>query len=183
MDDLALVHDFIELLALKFGDFELASGEKAPFYFDMKRALQHEKVIAPLARLLHHEMKPLAPVEAVAGVALGGCHLASIVAMQGASLNLPVNVVYVRKDAKGHGTNRLIEGPTVGMEEHIVLFEDVLTTGASVLAAARALRDAGYDVRGVVTVLDRREKRTATIGEYPLRSLFSLDDFEELRAQ
>ena len=66
-----------------------------------------------------------------------------------------VKAFFVRKDAKAHGLQRRIEGPPLAQEDRCVVVEDVVTTGGSTLAAIAALHDAGQEICGVVSVLDR----------------------------
>jgi len=185
------VLDLLKLYSVKVAapgeEFTLASGGKSRFYVDVKKAALHADVHLPLATLLYDELeyraiRTFGPVEAVAGVALGGCHLASIVAMYAILKGrTKLHVAYVRQEAKDHGTKNLVERPLITPDQHIVLLEDVVTTGGSSLKAIRQLRENGYDVRGTIAVIDRRpvNERVATIDGLPFRSLYTLDEFEE----
>ena len=159
--------------------FKLASGGKSKLYLDAKRTVLHRKVHQPLAALLLHEIRALGHVDAVAGVVLGGCHLASLAAtssaVRGESL---YNVVFVRKTPKDHGTGHVVEHAWSRFGEWVVLLEDVLSTGATAKHALKALRDEGFDVRGVIALLDRRPlgTRTDAIEGVPLRSVYRLED-------
>jgi orotate phosphoribosyltransferase len=162
--------------------FKLASGAESDIYVDVKKTALKGNVHAPLASLLHQELTSGAysALEAVAGVALGGCHLASIVGLyarvRGGSGML--NVVHVRKQAKDHGTTRLVEGPGPRLNERVVLLEDVVTTGGSSLEACASLQAVGYDVLGIVAVVDRRldGQRAHMLGNYKFSSLFTLNE-------
>lgn len=163
--------------------FTLASGEKSRFYINVKNTALAGRVHESLAYLLYDELAHgyYGALQAVAGVALGGCHLASIVGLY-ASLKggTQLDVVYVRKAAKDHGTKSLVEGPAHEGPVSIVLLEDVITTGGSSMEAAQHLREAGYDVRGVLAVVDRRVERLPTLRDgLAVRSLFTLDDFAD----
>jgi orotate phosphoribosyltransferase len=67
----------------------------------------------------------------------------------------PVKAFFVRRDAKAHGLQRRIEGPPLTAADRCVVVEDVVTTGGSTLAAIEALREAGHEICGVISVLDR----------------------------
>ena len=165
--------------------FKLASGGKSKLYIDAKRTVLHRQIHKPLAALLHNEIRALGHVDAVAGVVLGGCHLASIVATYAAIHDQPLyNVVYVRKTPKDHGTARVVEQAWGRFGEWVVLLEDVLSTGATSKHAVAALREEGLRVCGVVTLLDRRspDARTTSIEEVPLRSVYRLEDLELSKA-
>ncbi len=163
--------------------FKLASGELSRFYIDVKRtALDHQAHLS-LACLLYLGSKLQFPgTAAVAGVALGGCHLASITAVYAELVeNDKLDVVYVRKQAKDHGTKNLVECSGASKPGKIVLLEDVVTTGGSSMEAAKHLREAGYDVRGVFAVVDRRTERQPTLPDgTQVRSIYTLDDFADL---
>jgi orotate phosphoribosyltransferase len=164
--------------------FKLASGGTSRFYIDVKKAALHREVHLSLATLLHDEIDQgtFGTVEAVAGVALGGCHLASIVGLYATMKGkLLLHVIHVRKEAKEHGTKNLVENPIMIPDQPVVLLEDVVTTGGSSVAAIRNLREVGYKVVGTVAVIDRRplEKRTRTLEGAAFRSLFTLDDFQQ----
>jgi orotate phosphoribosyltransferase len=85
----------------------------------------------------------------------------------------------VRKEAKGHGLQRRIEGPLLDAEDRCVVVEDVVTTGGSTLLALDALREAGHEVVGVVSVLDRLAGGGSRIEEAagaPYVALATIDD-------
>lgn len=157
-------------------EFTLASGGKSRLYVDGKRTYLHRDMHRPLAAILYDAVKQLGHADAVAGVALGGCHLASIVAAHGGGGNY--NVAYVRKAPKDHGTKNLVEHSWCRFGEWVVLIEDVISTGKTVEHAIAALRADGFVVMGVVTMLDRRpaSDRESEIDRVPLRHLFCLED-------
>ena len=162
--------------------FKLASGGKSKLYVDAKRTVLHRQIHQPLAMLLYSEIRELGHVDAVAGVVLGGCHLASIVATYAAVRGEPLyHVVYVRKTPKDHGTGHVVEQAwTPRLGEWVVLLEDVISTGATSRHAVGALREEGFQVAGVVALLDRRapSARADNIEGAPLRSVFRLEDLE-----
>ena len=84
----------------------------------------------------------------------------------------------VRKEPKGHGTQAWIEGPEFKKGTKVTVLEDVVTSGGSAIKAAEKLRDAGYIVEKVVTIVDRQEGGEDAIkaAKLELKSLFLLDD-------
>lgn len=161
-------------------EFTLASGQKSRVYVDVRKTAMSGMAHGDLGCLLYNELSEghFGAVSSVAGVVLGGCHLASIAAAYGFYRGgaISLNVVYVRKEPKSHGTQNLIEGPPHLPNEPIVLLEDVVTTGGSSLQAMQELQKAGYAVRGTVAVIDRRVDRSPTLGGFPFRSLFTIED-------
>jgi|SRR5580692_8033164 orotate phosphoribosyltransferase len=159
-------------------EFDLASGGKSRLYVDAKRTYLHRDMHRPLAAILRDAVRRLGHADVVAGVALGGCHLASIVAAHDDGGDY--NVAYVRKAPKDHGTKNLVEHAWCRFGEWVVLLEDVVSTGKTTAQAIAALRADGFVPRGVVTMLDRRPAgaRTDEIGGVPLHHVFCLEDLE-----
>lgn len=141
--------------------FTLASGKKSTTYLDVRKTALSPEGHMLLGSMLFAAIQKLGGAEAVAGVALGGCPLASAVSMFSAFNGSfggpkPLPAIYVRKEAKDHGSKNLVEGPfEAGMQ--VALLEDVVTTGGSSMQAVQTLRAAGLTVVGVVAVVDREE--------------------------
>lgn len=158
--------------------FVLKSGKESLVYIDVRRAALDPHGLRVLSSRLFWIMSGSGHgiPSKVAGVALGGCPLATGVSLaaltaseqrgpDGALVHdcLPVpGTLYVRPEPKAHGTGKLIEG-VFEPGESVVLVEDVTTTGGSSLRALQALREAGLVPQGVVTVLDREEGARAAI--------------------
>ena len=115
----------------------------------------------------------------VAGLTLGADPLVSGVAVVAGLDKRLMNALIVRKEAKGHGTQAWIEGPLPLKGHCITVLEDVVTTGGSSLKAVEKIRDAGYHVDRVVTIVDRQEGGVKYMKEngIELVSLFTLEDF------
>lgn len=137
----------------------LTSGRESDFFIDVKQtallaeghALLADALLAGLARLPQ-------PIDCVAGVELGGCPLASAVALRSFDRGAPLDAIYVRKEAKAHGSRRTLEGSShLATGSRVAVLEDVITTGGSTLRAVAQLREGGFEVAGVVAVVDRRE--------------------------
>jgi orotate phosphoribosyltransferase len=158
----------------------LASGRESDFFIDCKQAVLTAEGHVLVGEVMLDAMAPFGACVAVAGVELGGCPLASAVAMTSHARGTPLDAVYVRKDAKDHGSRRLLEGSSrLPAGARLALLEDVVTTGGSTLKAAEKLREAGYEVAGVVALVDRLEGGREAIEASGLKlvALFSRDDF------
>jgi orotate phosphoribosyltransferase len=158
----------------------LASGRESDFFIDCKQAVLSAEGHALVGALMLEALQTWPPCAAVAGVELGGCSLASAVALTSFQRGVPLDAVYVRKDAKDHGSRRQIEGNAhLRAGARIALLEDVITTGGSTLRAAAKLRDAGYDVVGVVVLVDRMEGGREALEQegLPVVSICSRRDF------
>jgi len=165
---------YLKSLSIKRGEeFTLASGQKSNIYIDVKKTMLTSYSMHLLSRMLYSFANAFGHYDMVAGAPLGGSHLATMTAMVASS----VSVILVRKEVKDHGTQQMVELPGEFRGKKVILFEDVVSTGKSVLSAARSLEDVGCVVRGIVAVVDRRNDKTPTLGDYGFRALV---DFEEL---
>lgn len=139
------------------GDFVLASGRKSTYYIDARRTTmsgEGQLLIGQLglATLDQHEWAPLA----VGGLTLGADPVAYAIAHAARRAGRTIDAFTVRKEAKGHGLGRRIEG-NLAAGDPVVVVEDVITTGHSALAAVAQVRQAGGQVLGVLAVVDREE--------------------------
>jgi len=158
----------------------LASGRESDFFIDCKQAVLTAEGHALVGELMFEALDGLPRCEAVAGVELGGCPLASAVSLVSFVRGRPLAALYVRKDAKDHGSRKLVEGDRAlrpGIP--VVILEDVITTGGSTLKAVEKLRAVGVDVVGVVALVDRLEGGAEAIraAGLPLLSICSRRDF------
>jgi orotate phosphoribosyltransferase len=139
------------------GDFTLASGRRSTLYIDARLTTMSPDGLALIGPA------GLAAIEgagwradAVGGLTLGADPVSYAIAYASALAGRPLRAFTVRKEAKQHGTGRLIEGP-YREGDHVVVVEDVITTGGSALRAVEAVRAAGGTVAGVLAVVDREE--------------------------
>jgi orotate phosphoribosyltransferase len=136
--------------ALVIGTVTLTSGAEAEYYVDAKRAILRPEGFAALGELLAAQLSDW-DATAVGGLTMGADPVACAALAGGAR----AKAFFVRKEAKAHGLQRRIEGPLLDPEDRCVVVEDVVTTGSSTLAAIAALKDAGREICGVISVLDR----------------------------
>lgn len=143
----------------------LTSGKESDFFVDCKQTVLLAEGHALVGALMLDAVlaMPSHPV-AVAGVELGGCSLASAVALVSwqrgvkTARGTGLDAIYVRKQAKEHGSQRELEGD-IGLQPNdpVVVLEDAVTTGGSTLRAVERLRGRGLTVAGVVAIVDRLE--------------------------
>ena len=162
--------------AYRHGQFTLASGRTSDHYVNCKPVSLSGEGLALLGALMLEQVEDTAV--AVAGLTLGADPLVSAVAMRAALDGRNLDALIVRKEAKGHGTGAWLEGPLPEPGSRITVLEDVVTTGGSSLKAVNQLREAGYQVDRVVTIVDRQEGglEAMTAAGLELRSLFLLDE-------
>src|SRR5439155_11443704 len=157
--------------ALVIGEVMLTSGRTAQYYIDAKRAILRPRGFTALAELVAEQARERGAT-AVGGLTMGADPVACAALAGGAD----VKAFFVRKDAKAHGLQRRVEGPLLDAEDRCLVVEDVSTSGGSALQAVAALREAGHEVVGVATVLDRlagaRERvEEAGVAFHPLTTI------------
>lgn len=165
--------ELVNQLAVVHGRVTLSSGRLADYYVDLRRATLHHEA-GPLIGILLRQLTADWSFSAAGGLTLGADPVAT--AMMHAP-GPPLDAFVVRKEAKAHGLQRRIEGPDV-TGRRVLVVEDTTTTGASPLAAVQALRDAGADVVGVATIVDRGTGADRVLAEAGLtyRYLLGLAD-------
>ena len=166
--------------AYRKGEYTLSSGRKSEHYINCKPVTLSGEGLSLVCPMFLECIDQDAA--AVGGLTLGADPLVSGIAMA-AWINewKSLNALIVRKEAKGHGTQAWIEGPVLDERSKVTVIEDVITTGGSAIKAALKLRDAGYIVERVVSIVNRQEGTEAddAMGDAGLE-LYSLFSLEEL---
>ena len=170
-------HDeLVELLATRsarLGEFTLASGARSNLYIDARMTAMSPEGLALIGPLGFDEITSAGwTPDSVGGLTLGADPVSYAIAYASALAGKPVRAFTVRKEAKTHGTGKLIEGPFL-QSDRVVVIEDVITTGGSALKAIEAVRNAGAMVIGVLSLVDREEggREHIEAAGYHVRSL------------
>lgn len=177
MYDRQALIDRIRLKALRFGQFTLASGKQASFYLDLKQvtldSLGARLVGEGLLELLNGRWPA-----AVGGMSIGADPIVAAVLTLAGQRNRELAGFLVRKEPKGHGTNRYLEGPVAPGAEAVIL-EDVVTTGGSSQLAIDRATEFGLRVTGVLCIVDRLAGGREAFEARGLRfaSLLTIRDF------
>ena len=167
--------------AYRKGEFKLSSGKTSEHYVNCKPVTLNGRglTLASIMLLEHVEKDSVA----VGGLTLGADPIVSGVAVVAGLDKRLLDGLIVRKEAKGHGTGAWIEGPDLPEGSKITVLEDVITTGGSAIKAVKRLRDAGYKVERVVSIVDRQENEEATtamkLAGLELYSIFTIGDLSE----
>lgn len=143
--------------AVKRGEFTLSSGAKSDFYFDGRQVT----LSRPALRLISEVVTRLVTSPGFGRVnAIGGPATAAIPITAGllsTGLERIEKGFYVRSEPKKHGTGSQIEGPPLGPSDVVLLVDDTLTTGGSLIKAAKAVLETGATIAGVFVLVDREE--------------------------
>lgn len=143
-----LARMLLDLGAVKFGQFTLASGRRSSYYVDIKKASTDVKFL----RALSTEMAGrVGDADRLAGIELGAIPILAAVALESGK-----PFVMVRKERKDHGTAKMIEGELIAGEA-VCFIEDVTTTAGTLIKGIEAVRQAGGKVSRVLVIVDREE--------------------------
>ena len=150
------------------GQFILASGRESTLSIDARLTTMSPDGLALIGPLALAALRQSGwQVDAIGGLTLGADPISYAIAYASASSDAPLRAFTVRKEAKAHGTGRLIEGP-FREGDRVVVVEDVITTGGSALRAVEAIRAGGGSVSGVLALVDREEGGRAALEDVGL---------------
>jgi orotate phosphoribosyltransferase len=160
----------------KGGPFKLASGAMSDYYLDMKPTMFSPDGLSLIAEIIFGMLRDDPNVDSIGGLELGAVPIVSAVSMRSQG-ERPLNGFVVRKDKKGHGTDKKIDG-NFRPNTNVVLLEDVTTRGGSVMQAVGAVRAQGATVKKVISVVDRLEGAAGNLAKegIELASIFTTDD-------
>jgi orotate phosphoribosyltransferase len=180
-DERQTLRELLRARSIRTGEFVLASGAKSSYYIDARLTTMSgsgQLLIGrrALAEIDRHGWSP----DAVGGLTLGADPVAYAIAHAAAAAGRTIDAFTVRKQAKDHGTGRLIEG-NLRQGSRVLVVEDVITSGDSALRAVAAVQEAGARVIGVLSVVDRQEGGRARIeaAGHPVTALFTAAELLE----
>lgn len=158
--------DLLAARSTRKGSFILSSGKPSNVYIDARLTTMSPEGLVLIGALGQAVLgREFGHVDAIGGLTLGADPIAYAIAFHSAASPAPIRAFTVRKEAKVHGTGKLVEGP-LRPGDRVVVIEDVITTGGSALRAVEALRASDTRILGVLALVDREEGgRTALEAE------------------
>ena len=178
-----LVKEFATFLfekkIIRFGDFTLASGNKSPYYIDLRLvpSFPHEyrKMIKGLQNLIAEDIG-FENFHSLVSVPTGGLVVAASLATE-----IVKPLIYVRKQAKEHGTGKSVEGVTC-QDMKLLMIEDVVTSGGSVINAIKSIKEEKMIVTDAYAIVDRMEGATQALRDegVKLHSLLTINDITQV---
>ena len=145
---------------IRFGDFTLASGKKSPYYIDLRLVpsypIYYRKMIKGLQNIIAENVG-LENFHSLVSVPTGGLVVAASLAIE-----IVKPIIYVRKEAKEHGTGKAVEGVTC-QDMKLLMIEDVVTSGGSVINAIKSIKEEKMKVTDAYAVVDRMEGATEAL--------------------
>ncbi len=178
MDEQKLREDLLELIKAKAvirGERKLASGKISNYYIDGKQVTLSAQGLFLTAKVILHMIHGTG-ASAIGGPTLGADPIAAAVSVLSSQSGNPLKAFIVRKETKDHGMQRMIEGPALEPGEKVIMVEDVITTGGSVLKAIREVESLGAKVVKTLCLVDRDEGATETLAPYNYSPIFVLKD-------
>jgi len=162
--------------------FTLASGRKSRYYINCKKTTFMPEAMPLLGGLLFERIKAVERregerIDAVGGLTLGADPIAYAIAYHSALQGMPIQAFSVRKEPKGHGAQKWVEGfDQPGARVSII--EDVVTTGASTLRAIEGALNAGFRIQAVLALVDRQEGGLEELRKkgYMLEAIYTTED-------
>lgn len=176
-DEKGELFDLIKKKGIVLKDVILSSGVPSKYYYDLKPVVLSPRGSNLIGDLLLHEVLKFKGVKSVGGLEVGATLLVPIVTLKSSKLNL-LDAFFVRKNPKRHGLEKEIEGNLI---DPVVVVDDVVTTGKSVLQTLEKIAKEGIEVRGIVCVIDREEgaKELFKKHDIPFVPLFTHSDFKD----
>ncbi len=158
MDYREKLKQLIKQKALKVADkpiFKLSSGKLSTYYLDLRTITLDPEGGYIIGNLIYEMVKDKNP-DAVGGLTLGADPISYAVSVVSYLNKNPIKPFVVRKQPKGHGTGKQIEG-NVKEGDKVFIVEDVVTTAGSSLKAAKIAKEAGLNILGIIAIVDREE--------------------------
>ena len=180
-DDRRRLPEVIRERSLQIGDFTLSSGRKSSYYLDCRTTTLHPLGALLTARLMLKTIRDKGiAASAIGGLTLGADPIAAAVAVVSEIEETPLPAFIVRKEAKGHGAKRQIEGWQGPSGSRVIIVDDVCTSGGSILEACEKVEAVGYEVVATMCVVDREEDGTDKIvARYPFYPIFTVGQLRE----
>lgn len=172
--------EMIRTRSMRLGRFKLASGRESDLYLNLKPTMMNPRGARLCAEALLARVPP--NTDLVGGLEMGAVPAIAALAAVSDLAGAPVRTFFVRKAAKDHGTQEVVEGLASGETlagKRTLIVDDVATTGGSVLKAVEAARAAGAVVEDALVIVDRQEGGAEGLAAHGvrLRSVFVGDDF------
>ena len=167
--------EMVKTKAVIRGEIILSSGQKSNFYIDGKQVTLDPRGLLLLAKTVLSMLHGTS-ADSIGGPTLGADPIAAAVALLSSQTGKPLKAFIVRKEAKKHGTQKMVEGPSIRAGDKVVIVEDVVTTGASILKAVEEIEKLKAKVVKIICLLDRKQGAEETLSAYHYSPIFNLAD-------
>ena len=158
--------------AIRKGEHTLSSGKRSNYYIDGKQITLDPHGIFLVAKTILTMLQGV-PVDAIGGPTLGADPIAASVALLSSQTGKPLKAFLVRKEEKKHGTQKKVEGPPLEAGDRVVVVEDVITSGQSVMNAIEEIGKLKCRVVKVICLVDREEGAGELLAKYNFSPIFT----------
>ncbi|WP_347490324.1 orotate phosphoribosyltransferase [Desulfoscipio sp. XC116] len=178
MNNREILKELLDARAFERRTVVLSSGKTSHYYFDGRKVSLNPQGAYLIAQIIC-DMLMNENVDAVGGLTMGADPIVGALGPVAYQRGLNLSLFIVRKEAKKHGTRQQIEGPPLLPGQRVVIVDDVITTGGSVIKAVQAVREIGCEVVKAIALVDRLEGGTKNLEEMGVRveSMFTAADF------
>jgi len=158
--------------------YSLAAGKTSPYYFNCKAVTLDPEGCTLIGKLMFNEVKEF-NIDAIGGLTLGADPISLATSLEAYQNDIRISPLIVRKEGKGHGNKSWVEG-NLEAAHRVVIVDDVITTGGSIIFAIDRLRDSGIKIARVLVLIDREEGGRENIERKGVGviSLFNKTDFD-----
>ena len=165
-----------DALVVRKDPIPLSNGSMSHHYYDLKKVVLDPLGAKLISTLMLEEVKKFGKIRSVGGLEVGAILIATAISIRSHYTDDNISTFYVRKQPKEHGLKKLVEG---NASEPIVIVDDVVTKGASVVKAIDALTDEGHSISGIVSIIDRGGGKALKENGLRFSSIFEDKDFED----
>jgi len=164
--------------AFSKGKFILSSGKTSDYYLDARIVTLSAAGAYLTARIMLDMIKDDQP-DAIGGPTLGADPMVGAIASLSHQAGRPINTFIIRKTPKAHGKQQQVEGPLIKEGGHVVLIDDVATTGKAFVESIEVLHQVNINIKKAICVIDRGEGAAEALAKYkvPLMSIFTIAEF------
>ena len=164
-----LILDLFDNNMIKFGEFTLKSGKQSYIYADIRTAISYPKIFQQICNHFYSLIQPL-KYDFICGVPYSALTFAS-----GVAYAHSIPMLLKRKEAKGYGTKKILEGDYTSGQS-CILIEDVITTGASLIETIEVVEEHGIKVTDICNLIDRNQGGVQTLEQkgYKVHSIMGL---------
>ena len=175
--DRARLKEILKERSILRGEFTLSSGKKSDYYIDARLTTLDPEGVYLIGKIFLEEIRKHSEINIVGGPTMGADPIVGALMALSHESRYPLPGFLVRKQEKGHGTGKLIEG-NLKPGDIAAVVEDVVTTGGSVIKAIEAVREAGAQVKKALVIVDREEGGLEKFNEIgvPLYSIFKISE-------
>ena len=166
------LRQLIENGLIQKGSFKLKSSKESSIYIDLKKIISFPKLNLQICDMIYSKIR--SDNNLICGTPYGAVPFASYI-----SINSEIPMIFLRKERKEYGTKKLIEG-NYSKDDRVILVEDVVTSGNSVIETASKLEEHGLVVSQIITVFSRSDKKDLKYKDIPIEYIYHISDVDAI---